>query len=1122
MENNPLFSRFRHLSLLLCLVIPSLIPPPPTRAAITVTSIVSSDSDNIVNGPFTLTYTFSEAFGSNPGDELSGADLSLSTLRGSLHIGHPIRDESIATGNKWLVTFTPSSSADSAYFRIELGAGNVTGTSGPLASTINYPESVADDPATPEDESLRSLILYDSTAPKVTVTAESPQTGETFSVKFVFTEALAASGDGAFTVSDIDISGPGTTPPTMATIAAPVKDTTDAAGKTWNAVVTVPPHVQGDVVITLPAGVKTTMPVTHRGVEDVAGNLNAVRETAPENSASITVDRILPTVVSIARPAGETATPTRDFPVVFTFSEPVQPAFDASKIHITRVGERLPWEVAVEPRPSASTVVRATVTPAADFEGEVSISLAADATTDAVNYGNLASADADALSVTVDTRPPEVQTVALAPDAPEVYTVGTPIEFHVTFDEEDVRYEGTTKPYVTLYLGGRTEANARRAEWVRVIPPANSTRVLFAYTVRTEDIATEVSWEAAVRLPRGTRLTDGDNNTVEATAEMQELRPRGEDDTTAGPTPAQETQPLLINPFLPVETPVVELPPTEVPRAPLLFNEFGNGHGDTEDWLELRNVTDSAVSLKDWQLSVVQNGEKKDTSLIVFPDVTVPANALLLLTNSAPDNTPLAAGDDIADTGKNGGLTHLYLVNSGLALPDDGKFLLLLRNAKEKLGTNEAFVDVAGGGGSGTDAFIRSQTGAYDTYVWPLQVRQAPESDTEEALVAGRVWQRANAGVVGYHQDAWAAAAFTGLGYDRSVSKSAATAGTPGYPNSAVKTAAATGSVTISEVMFDSADNTLPQWIELYNHSKTEARNLNRWKLEIQNVDSAELVGRPIVTLTLGEKVIQPNQTLLIVAGDARASSTDVFPNERVYNLLALHQKNLRIKQPHDTFLSVQGFYLKLSDRDGTTVDEVGNTDGERRTKDAPAWALPMSPVEGSRSSLIRRYKNGVAMPGMKRESWALAATLKKLAVEALHYGHADDIGTPGYRAGGALPVELSNFSVTRTESDNVVLTWTTASEVDNAGFNLRRSEQRNSEFTLLNPVLITGAGTTGERQTYTFTDTTAKPGVEYYYQIEEVSFAGKPQTLATRLLRGSVSPANRMLTTFGEMKQQE
>ena len=100
------------------------------------------------------------------------------------------------------------------------------------------------------------------------------------------------------------------------------------------------------------------------------------------------------------------------------------------------------------------------------------------------------------------------------------------------------------------------------------------------------------------------------------------------------------------------------------------------------------------------------------------------------------------------------------------------------------------------------------------------------------------------------------------------------------------------------------------------------------------------------------------------------------------------------------------------------------------------------------------------------------------------------------------------------------MLTWTTESEVDNAGFNLRRSEKRDSGFTLVNPALIAGAGTTGERQTYTFTDTSAKPGVEYYYQIEEVAFDGKPVTLVTRMLRGPVSAANRMLTTFGAVKK--
>ena len=48
---------------------------------------------------------------------------------------------------------------------------------------------------------------------------------------------------------------------------------------------------------------------------------------------------------------------------------------------------------------------------------------------------------------------------------------------------------------------------------------------------------------------------------------------------------------------------------------------------------------------------------------------------------------------------------------------------------------------------------------------------------------------------------------------------------------------------------------------------------------------------------------------------------------------------------------------------------------------------------------------------------------------------------------------------------------------------------------------LIPGAGTTSERQFYTYTDTTAQPNVVYYYQIEDVSLDGNRQTL-TRGMR--------------------
>ena len=783
---------------------------------------------------------------------------------------------------------------------------------------------------------------------------------------------------------------------------------------------------------------------------------------------------------------------------------------------------------------SASFLVyKATIRPALGFQGNVSISLPAGATQDIAGNDSYAS---NTLTVPVNNPLRVVEKPEIVVPPAGVHTAGDKIEVEVTYDKENLRYEGDNPPYLTLYLGEEVPANARHAIWV-ASEDTNSTKVTFAYTVAATDTVAE-----AVRVPSVKISVPEETTLLSGPLTAPDERQSGTEESAAASGTAPKTVPVIeplpeVSPVV-SDTPVVPVYPifeeaapkaaaSDVPRSPIVFNELGNGSGDADDWLELRNVTGTAVSLKDWELSIVQDGKKEDTSLIAFvEDVSVPANGLLLITNSDPTakGNGLAGGDNVATAEvETKGSSHLYFVKSELSLPDDGKFLLILRNATEKLGLNEAFVDVAGGGGSDTDAFVREQTGDYDTHVWPLQVLQAPGGDTEDALGSGKVWQRAKADIVGYHKDAWAESAFTGIGYDRKVSASAEMAGTPGYPNGAVKPGSATpkGSITFSEIMVDSGGRTLPQWIELYNNSKTDAINLNRWELEIQNVDSEDLVGRPIVTLTLGEKVIQPNQTLLIVAGPARASSDSYLPADRVYDLLALHEKNLRIKSARDTFLSTEGFYLQLSDRNGNLVDEVGNRDSDRRSDDAPAWALPLSFEEGSRSSLIRRYDKGVALPGRKRASWVLAARIKPFD-ESLHYGHADDIGTPGHREGGALPVELSSFSLTRTEAGAVVLTWTTESEVDNAGFNLRRSEKRASGFTLLNPALIAGAGTTGERQTYTFTDTSAKPGVEYYYQIEEVAFDGKRETLVTRLLPGPVSASNRMLTTFGEVKQQE
>ena len=160
----------------------------------------------------------------------------------------------------------------------------------------------------------------------------------------------------------------------------------------------------------------------------------------------------------------------------------------------------------------------------------------------------------------------------------------------------------------------------------------------------------------------------------------------------------------------------------------------------------------------------------------------------------------------------------------------------------------------------------------------------------------------------------------------------------------------------------------------------------------------------------------------------------------------------------------------------------------------------------------------------MKKFGWFPAnkvATLSKGRSE-YYYGKQNDIGSPGHRTedSGILPVTLSSFNPQVNEDGAVVISWMTESEVDNAGFNILRSNAIKGPFVKVNPKLIQGAGTTGERSAYTWTDTSAKPNVEYYYQIEDVSFAGVKETLVTQRLKGIHSAKNRALTSWGIIKQ--
>jgi len=80
----------------------------------------------------------------------------------------------------------------------------------------------------------------------------------------------------------------------------------------------------------------------------------------------------------------------------------------------------------------------------------------------------------------------------------------------------------------------------------------------------------------------------------------------------------------------------------------------------------------------------------------------------------------------------------------------------------------------------------------------------------------------------------------------------------------------------------------------------------------------------------------------------------------------------------------------------------------------------------------------------------------------------------------------------TAASNDGYVLVeWETATEIDNAGFNVWRSEAVEGEYVKLNETLIPAQGDTTTGAYYSFTDTAVTGGVTYYYKLEDVDISG-------------------------------
>ena len=114
-----------------------------------------------------------------------------------------------------------------------------------------------------------------------------------------------------------------------------------------------------------------------------------------------------------------------------------------------------------------------------------------------------------------------------------------------------------------------------------------------------------------------------------------------------------------------------------------------------------------------------------------------------------------------------------------------------------------------------------------------------------------------------------------------------------------------------------------------------------------------------------------------------------------------------------------------------------------------------------------------------KRSAIASLALLLLLTLVALPLGNA------------LASVSLSSFSA-QSQSDRIILTWVTVSEIDTLGFNVWRGTECNPETAVkVNSSVIPAQGGGATGATYQLQDTNVSPNILYDYRLEDLENSG-------------------------------
>ncbi|MFK7843987.1 MAG: T9SS type A sorting domain-containing protein [Rhodothermales bacterium] len=203
-----------------------------------------------------------------------------------------------------------------------------------------------------------------------------------------------------------------------------------------------------------------------------------------------------------------------------------------------------------------------------------------------------------------------------------------------------------------------------------------------------------------------------------------------------------------------------------------------------------------------------------------------------------------------------------------------------------------------------------------------------------------------------------------------------------------------------------------------------------------------------------------------------------------------------RTAAPHTT--EHNDAWIRFPDNDLEAKKANGNSNADLtrnvwfkvyQNKGGDAWNFDAHTVDNNAHQIFAI----IDTPGVYRVEMSGRSTMFKvdrfvLFHENVSQSTATNTGTPESGC-SSLPVELTSFAGL-VDGEEVVLDWTTASELNNAGFDIEFAREAGGDFSKIG--FVSGSGTSNESLDYTFAHTPGGlSGQTVYYRLKQLDFDG-------------------------------